>query len=184
MFLALAILIIPLFFMAYVKELRDSKTKKINELISDYSGLVSKLTLLYGAGLTLYNALTKICSDYEHSTEFNADRHFYRELKYTCVRIKNGSSESYEYKQFGKRCEALCYVKLGSILSRSLVKGSEDMVYLLKSEVIRAYEEEKQYVLKKGGEAGTKLLLPMIMIFAVIMILIIVPAFSSVGLTN
>lgn len=173
---------VPFFILAYMKDKHDEEQKRIEELTSDYPGIISKLSLLYGAGMTIYASLEKICSDYEKSSGFTKDRLIYQELKLTCSHIKNGCSESREYILFGQRCKAGCFIKLGNLLSRNLLKGSSDLLYILNEEVIWAYEEKRQFVIKKSGEASTKLLLPMMMIFIIILIIIMIPALSSVSL--
>ncbi len=181
LFLLLSILVIPFFILAYVRDQRHDELTYVHELTLEYPQLVSKLTLLYSAGMTIYSALDKICNDYEKA---NSSRHnlLYSNLRYTLNRINQGCSEADEYKLFGVRCKAPCFLRFGNLLQRNLLKGSADLQSILKEEVAKAYDAEKQYVLKKSGEAGTKLLLPMMMIFVVILILIMIPALNSVTL--
>ena len=162
--------------------MRDEKKaneKYIQELTLEYPHMVSRLTLLYSAGMTIKSALEKLCSDYEklHPDSRNL---LYSNLRYTLNRIHQGCSEADEYKLFGKRCKAPCFLRFGNLLYRNLLKGSADLEMILRDEVSKSYEAEKQYVMKKSGEAGTKLLLPMMMIFIVILILIMIPALNSV----
>lgn len=49
----------------------------------------------------------------------------------------------------------------------------------LKQEGVSAQEERAAYVKRKGEEAGTKLVFPMVLLLAMIMLLIMVPAFRS-----
>ena len=53
---------------------------------------------------------------------------------------------------------------------------------MLRLEGIHAFEERKALAKRLGEEAGTKLLLPMFFMLAVVMIIIIVPAFLSIQL--
>ena len=164
---------------AYINDQKKAETSYIQELTSQYPNLVSKLTLLYSAGMTIYNALDKICRDYENSNSKSSNP-LYENLRHTLSKIQQGYSEADQYKLFGKQCKAPCYIRFGNLLQRNLLKGSSDLELILKDEVCKAYETEKQYILKKSGEAGTKMLLPMMMIFIVILILIMIPALSSV----
>ena len=165
--------------MAYLRDEKKALEKYISKLSFEYPHLVSKLTLLYSAGMTINGALEKICQDYER-TAASSDNLLYKNLCYTLNRIHNGSSEADEYKLFGKRCKAACFIRFGNLLYRNLLKGSADLEIILRDEVSKAYEAQKQLVLKKSGEAGTKLLLPMMMIFIVILILVMIPALNSV----
>ncbi len=50
----------------------------------------------------------------------------------------------------------------------------------MRSECKDALQERKANARRLGEEAGTKLLLPMIMMLAIVMVVIIVPAFVSI----
>ena len=74
------------------------------------------------------------------------------------------------------------YTKLGALLSQNLRKGSKGLSQLLKLESIQAMENRKSRAKRMGEETSTKLLLPMFAMLAVVMILVIVPAFLSIQL--
>ena len=50
---------------------------------------------------------------------------------------------------------------------------------LLEQEVSDAFEERKNLAKKSGEEAGTKMLFPMMMMFGIIIVIIMIPAFLS-----
>lgn len=78
---------------------------------------------------------------------------------------------------FGRRCETQEYIRLGALLSQNLRKGGKGLGQLLKTEAIQAQEERKAHAKRAGEEAGTKLLLPMFLMLAVVLVIVIVPAF-------
>ena len=53
------------------------------------------------------------------------------------------------------------------------------MTELLKLESIQAFEERKAQAKRLGEEAGTKLLLPMFLMLAMVLVIVIVPAFLT-----
>ena len=53
------------------------------------------------------------------------------------------------------------------------------LTQMLKLESVQAFEERKARAKKLGEEAGTKLLFPMFLMLAVVLIIVIVPAFMS-----
>ena len=99
----------------------------------------------------------------------------------TVHRMKSGVSESEAYLDFGKRCAVKRYKKLGALLSQNIRKGSSGMLPELEREVKEAFEERKAAARKAGETAGTRLLLPMMLMLAVVMLIIMVPAFMSFG---
>ena len=70
-------------------------------------------------------------------------------------------------------------MKFGALLSQNLKKGSKGLTTLLMMESIQAFEERKNMAKTAGEEASTKLMLPMFGMLAVVLIMVVVPAFLS-----
>ena len=94
--------------------------------------------------------------------------------------MESGITEAESYERFGRRCGMQIYVKLGALLSQNLRKGAKGMNQILKTEASQAFEERKARARRLGEEAGTKLLAPMFLMLAVVLVIVIVPAFMSV----
>lgn len=154
--------------------------KREKEMMIDYPEIVSRLTLLLGAGLTVRAAFEKTVSDYMKN---HKDRmsYAYEEMMITVNYMKSGVPEYEAYLDFGKRCAQKRYVKLGALLSQNIKKGSTELLREMESEVKEAFEDRKAMAKRLGEEAGTKLLGPMAMMLSVVMIIVIVPAFLSFG---
>lgn len=60
-----------------------------------------------------------------------------------------------------------------------IILGGEYFMQMLREEVGEAFAQRKALARKRGEEAGTKLLLPMIMMLGIVLIIIVVPAFMS-----
>ena len=86
------------------------------------------------------------------------------------------------YESFGGRCGLQAYMKLGALLSQNLRRGTKGLADALRLEGIHAFEERKALARRRGEEAGTKLLLPMFLMLAVVLVIVIVPAFLSISL--
>ena len=71
--------------------------------------------------------------------------------------------------------------KLAFLLISHLRQGNEKILSLLSDETDAALEERRNLARKKGEEAGTKLLFPMMLMLVVVMFLILLPAFSGFG---
>lgn len=160
----------------------EEKKERQKQLLLDYPEVVNKLTLYLGAGMTLKRAFRKIVSDYEAQKEIWGQRFVYEEMKQTCYEMESNMMESECYERFGKRCQRQEYIRLGALLSQNLRKGGSGLQKLLRTEALTAQEERKANARKAGEEAGTKLLLPMFFMLAVVLLIVIVPAFMSVQL--
>ncbi|MBQ4283961.1 MAG: type II secretion system F family protein [Lachnospira sp.] len=163
-------------------DLQQKKQEILNRRIQlsfDYSEVVSKVTLLMGAGMTIQRAWERIVSDYKARGEKALKRYVYEEMTESYNQMKAGIPEAEVYEQFGKRCEIKEYQKFSTLIVQNLKKGTKDLTALLELETIEAFEKRKNMARVKGEEAGTKLLVPMIMMLVVVMIIVMVPALMT-----
>ncbi|MGN1165776.1 MAG: type II secretion system F family protein [Lachnospiraceae bacterium] len=178
--LVMAILI-GILFVALEKQNQEQEATKIKlQMISDYPEIISKLTLFIGAGMTVKRAWKKIAADYEAQKPDWGIRYAYEEMKRTCNEMDSGVTEAESYERFGKRCNLQEYVKLGAMLSQNLRKGTKDLNQILRMEAMQTFEERKARAKRLGEEAGTKMLVPMFLMLAEVLIVVVVPAFMSV----
>lgn len=163
--------------------MKKSIQEKKLELLADYPEFVAKLSLLILTGLSIFNALNRIVDDYFQSlSKDGKKRHLYENLAVTCKKIQNGMYEAYAYEEFGRQSGIPCYIKFSSLLISGLNRGDKDFSRHLSEEVTSSLLEHKAFILQQGNKASTKLTLPMMLIFAVILIIIIIPAFFSMNL--
>ena len=160
---------------------QEEEKRRKEKLQSEYPELVSKLAILLGAGMTLFSAWNKITTNYSNKRKNNTIpiHPLYEEMLITCHEIESGVGEARAYERFGERCGLHRYRKFCSLLVQNLRKGTRGLVQLLEEEVSDAFEERKNLAKKSGEEAGTKMLFPMMMMFGIIIVIIMVPAFLS-----
>ena len=144
-----------------------------------YPGMISKFTMLLGAGITVKGAWEKIVHNYEEQETKNP---VYEEMKATLHEMQSGVPESEAYERFGKRCNITALIKFGALLSQNLRKGSKGLSDILRMEAIQSFENRKSRARQKGEEAGTKLLMPMMGMLAVVLIMVMIPAFLTMQL--
>ena len=104
-------------------------------------------------------------------------RFAYKEVLTTIYEMESGVPEAEAYERFGRRCQLTCYIRLGSYLSQNLKKGSRGLEEFLVREAVSALEERKNNARKIGEKAGTRLLLPMILMLGVVIAVLMIPAF-------
>ena len=149
------------------------------QMLKDYPDIINKLTLYLGAGMTVKRAWRKVTEGYAREKEEGKKRYAYEEMIQTCHEMDSGVTESESYENFGRRCDVQVYIRLGALLSQNLRKGTKGLTELLKLESIQAFEERKAQAKRLGEEARTKLLLPMFLMLAVVLVIVIVPAFLT-----
>ena len=178
------LLIVAVLSVLYYKKIVVPKKLAVyreKQMSLDYSDIVSKLSLLMGAGMSGAAAFAKIAVDYTETKQKSRiqKRYAYEEIVAASNRIATGVPEDDAYAAFGRACKIHCYVKLGNLMSQNVRKGGEGFTRMLREEVDEAFMERKSLARKGGEEAGTKLLLPMIIMLGIVLIIIIIPAFMS-----
>ena len=160
---------------------RNLEKAREKEMMLDYGEIVSKLSLLMGAGMSSVTAFTKIATDYKVALNHGKgnSRCAYEEIVATTNRISTGMSEIESFSIFGKACRLHSYIKLSSLLIQNSRKGGDGFTQAIKYEATQGFIERKAMAQRTGEEAGTKLLLPMGMMLCVVLVIIIVPAFMS-----
>lgn len=157
------------------QELQKEQEQRRRQMTMDYPDLLFKLSMLLNAGLTMQNAFMRIAGEYRDRADRGV-RYAYEEMLTACREMNSGVPEARAYENFGRRCGGSGYAKLGTMLSSNLQKGSEGLADILQQEAQLSMEERRQMAKKLGEEAGTKLLLPMVLMLLVVLVILLVPA--------
>ena len=99
--------------------------------------------------------------------------------KCVSLSLRSGISEGLAYEHFGKRAGLQEYIRLSALLAQNLKRGNSTLLERLREEAEKSGQERLQESKKMGEEAGTKLLVPMVLMLAVVMAVIMIPAFSN-----
>lgn len=159
---------------------KENEKRSKNQMKTDYPQIINKFNLYIGAGMTVRKAWFCIARDYEREKNRTGKKQAYEEMIYTMHQIQGGTAEGEAYEKYGARCGIPVYRKFGTMISQNLRKGSKGLSDLLKKEAQEAFEERKNQAKKQGEEAGTKLMIPMFMMLAIVFVIVIVPAFFSI----
>lgn len=160
---------------------KDIRKKRENQLLLDYSELVSKLMVYLGAGLTLRNSFLLIAEHADNLVKrgIQENRALYDELHIMANQFAKNMPESEIYTDFGRRIHLKPYTKLVSLIEQNRKNGTSNLRALLEVEMNDAFTERKNTARRLGEEAGTKLLLPLFLLLAIVMCIVIVPALTS-----
>ncbi len=155
----------------------DTKKERERGLAQEYPQFINTFTLYLGAGMPARRAWIQMAASYEKQEKF---RYAYEEMAYAMHEMHSGVPESVCYEHFGRRCGISPYRKFGVLLSQNLKKGTKGLSEILQKEAAGAFEERKSMARKLGEETGTKLLGPMFLMLAVVLMIIVVPAFFTI----
>lgn len=175
------ILLLP-FVLIFSKRQEKEKERKLRaeELLAEYPGLITKLTLYTGAGMSLRGSWERLGAEYRAKAESTGKKSAIgEEILMLVGELKNGTSEARAYEAFGRRIALKPYLRCASLLVSQLQKGSGGLRKNLENEVQLAWEMHRERAAKKGEEAQTKLLFPMMGMLFLVMAVIIIPAFFT-----
>ncbi|MGN0401602.1 MAG: hypothetical protein ACI4HQ_05000 [Acetatifactor sp.] len=175
----LAPAIAVLIFMLSDRDLHAKLEERRQKLRLEYPEIVHKLALYVGAGMTIRGAFQKISRDYVRKEKEGGEKPGYEEILYTCRELDVGVSERTAYENFGRRTGLREYVKLCTLLGQNLKRGNATLLARLHEEAENALQDMLLQARKAGEEAGTKVLIPMVMMLGVVMVMIMVPAFGT-----
>lgn len=159
----------------YVATLPQTRIeKKSAEILSDFADVASKLALLVNAGMIMKEAWEKVA--------YTGESELYQEMQLVCVNMNNGMSEVDAYTEFGSRCTSPEIKKFTSTVVQGLVKGNRELVEMIKQQSREIWDAKRHRVKQQGEKAASKLLIPICIMFIGIIIMIIVPIFSNLGM--
>ncbi len=159
-------------------------TKQVEErkrqMILEYPAFVSRLVLYMGSGMSVRGIFLKFSDEYKKMVNEGRKRSFlYDEITKCSNELESGVPEISVYERLGVRCGSQQYARLVTLLAQNLKKGNSEMLNLLREESDKATMERMSNARKLGEEAGTKLLVPMVMMLFIVMVVIMVPAYLS-----
>lgn len=167
------------------QDIQKAEEQKKKDLMWEYPSMVEQMVLLLGSGMTVFAAWEKILQTSRKTSESKAEcrevtqKRYLEEMWITKREISEGMGEIRAYERFGERIGLMPYRRFSAILAQSLSKGRQDLQKMLKDEVAEAFEIRKNNARRRGEEAGTKLLFPMMLMFALILVILLMPALQK-----
>ena len=158
----------------YFGTLSTERIKKRSEqMLSDFSNVVSKLALLTNAGMIMHEAWEEVA--------FTDDSEIYKEMQIAVNQMNNGVSEADALFNFGSRCVVPEIKKFTSTIVQGISKGNSELVAMLQEQSKEVWGLKKQNVRRQGEKAASKLMVPLMIMFVGILIMVVVPIFANLG---
>lgn len=156
---------------AIVKQLEQ---RKRNFLI-DLPVFLNTLVLLMNAGLPFSAAIARVVG------ENRSDRPLFKELRQVLAELDRGKPVTQSYEDLAFRCRVPEITRMVNAILQNIHRGGTSMVYVLMDLGQVAWEKRKDVAKKLGEEASTKLIFPMVMVFAAIAIIVLAPALATMS---
>lgn len=157
----------------YGISMEDRLKARAEEMLSDFSEVVSKLALLVNSGMILSEAWERVA--------FSGDRNIYQEMRRSVDGMHNGASQQEALFTFGQRCMLPEIKKFSTSLIQGLAQGNSELGNTLTEQSKEVWDLKRHIARRKGEQANSKLLIPMCITFIGILIMIMVPIFANLG---
>lgn len=151
--------------------LANALSKRHEEVLKDYPTALTKISLLINAGITAAEAFSKVASTGEGL--------LYSEMRRAVKDTESGMPYGVALDRMVLRCGTKEIRKFASLYKQNMVKGGADFPYLLSELASIAWEDRKNRAKVAGSSASQKLLVPIMLMFTGVLLMIIVPAFTS-----
>lgn len=142
-----------------------------DEIISDFSKVISKLQIYLTTGMPLRDAWRKVSN--------SGDSRIFLEMKKTDFYMKNGFTEIEAINKFGENCYIEEVRKFSNVLTQNIEKGNKDIINIVSSMSEEIWNDKVNRIMKKAEIASSKLVFPLMIMLISIMIMIIIPVFSG-----
>lgn len=163
------------FLIVYMEYDKVNKLAKRHENIDrEFPHMVSQMALLVNAGMPLREALVK------SSAQSNSI--LSREMKVLVDDMNNGIPDYVALDQFANRCGVESVRKFSSLVSQNIRKGSAELADSLLALSSEIWRNRVSTVRIEGEKASTRLLVPILIIFAGILMMVIVPMLSGMDM--
>ncbi|MGI6006073.1 MAG: type II secretion system F family protein [Ruminococcus sp.] len=164
------------------QEKQDRQKKRQDEMMVDYPEILNKFVLLLNAGMNTRKALTKVALDYRKQKQTGGGnfpaRAAYEEIAAAYSEMEQGIPEAEAYEHLGNRCGLAVYKTFSTLLIQNLKKGNGEIIDMLEREAVDAFENRKRRAKILGEQAGTKLLVPMVLMLVIVFVILLFPAGS------
>lgn len=162
-------IILPL---ARARDVINKAESKRQELQLELPELLSKLTLLVQAGETAQKAMA-LCIERKRD---QSEHPLYAELNRMMKDMQNGYSFPQAMEQFAKRCAIQEVSMFVTTLLINQRRGGATFVLAMQDLGRQLWEKRKSVARKRGEEASTKLVFPMMLMFLVVLAVVGAPA--------
>lgn len=146
---------------------------RCEEMMRDFSEVISKLALLTNAGMIFREAWEEVAR--------TGNRALYQEMQTAIDEMNNGFAEVDALFRFGTRCVVPEIKKFTSTVVQGITKGNSELSAMLQSQSREVWNLRRQAIRRQGEKASSKLMIPIMVMFVGILVMILIPIFSNLG---
>ena len=159
----------------YFTTLPGNKVKERSvRFLNEFPNAVSTIALLVNSGMVLREAWREV--------SMSSDTELYMEMRKVNEDMDNGVAEIDALYAFSNRCVTPEIKKFTSFVVQGLEKGSRDLAHALQNQNSELWMMKKQSIIRRGELASSKLMIPLLVMFMGVLVMIIGPIMTNLGL--
>ena len=170
---AVTVILVAAIWNASMSKAKDAVQKRREDCELEFPNMVSKLCLLLTSGMVLREAWYLVAG--------GKDGPLYELMKRACQLMDNGESEVSAIYKFGVLSDSMEIKKFSSALIQNAEKGNSELESYLSSQVAELWAHKRQLALQRGEIAAGKLIVPLGLMFAGVIIIIVAAAMQSMA---
>lgn len=161
-------------FVYFSKLPSDNIKKRSEKFMDEFPNAVSTIALLVNSGMILREAWREV--------SMSGNSELYKEMRKVNEEMENGVSEIDALYNFAARCVTPDIKKFTAFIVQGLEKGSKDLADALRMQTDELWHIKKQNTIRRGELASSKLMIPLMIMFAGILVIVMGPIMTNLAL--
>ena len=162
--LILVLLFVAAFWNLSLSRMKEKVQQRREACEAEFPNMVSKLALLINSGMVLREAW--------RVTAYGKEGTLYTLMKQACEDMENGESDIGAIYKFGVTSDSASIKKFTSAMIQGMQKGNSELADFMVSQTSELWAHKRQMALQQGEVAAGKLIIPLGITFAGIIMII------------
>ena len=171
--LILVLLFVAAFWNLSLSRMKEKVQQRREACEAEFPNMVSKLALLINSGMVLREAW--------RVTAYGKEGTLYKLMKQACEDMENGESDVGAIYKFGVTSDSASIKKFTSAMIQGMQKGNSELADFMVSQTSELWAHKRQMALQQGEVAAGKLIIPLGITFAGIIMIIVSAAMQSMS---
>ncbi len=171
--LILVLLFVAAFWNLSLSRMKEKVQQRREACETEFPNMVSKLALLINSGMVLREAW--------RVTAYGKEGTLYTLMKQACEDMENGESDIGAIYKFGVTSDSASIKKFTSAMIQGMQKGNSELADFMVSQTSELWAHKRQMALQQGEVAAGKLIIPLGITFAGIIMIIVSAAMQSMS---
>mgnify|MGYP001514832022 FL=1 len=169
----LVLLFVAAFWNLSLSRMKEKVQQRREACETEFPNMVSKLALLINSGMVLREAW--------RVTAYGKEGTLYTLMKQACEDMENGESDIGAIYKFGVTSDSASIKKFTSAMIQGMQKGNSELADFMVSQTSELWAHKRQMALQQGEVAAGKLIIPLGITFAGIIMIIVSAAMQSMS---